>query len=319
MFVSSWTAAPLVAQTPSSAGTSAPLEFSDQWVGQPLRLEWLRGKAVVLYFYEEGCPKCKGSWPSIMAKTKEYEGKPVLFVAVNSGNPRSAVEQYARRESIPWPILVDSDRSFERSCDVEISLNNIMQVRYVSPDGELKMGNWADWPGTVARALEGAAWRVEPGEIPAELRDAWWNIELSQYSASAAAVTKGLGSRKREIKAAAEKLQAAVTRAAEPGLTAARGSQDDDKLGAYLQFGQVAERFQGYPLADEAADLRRNLAKDPELKKELSALKLLDKQRSLLESPKTAVRQRAVAALEKLIEDHPRGELARQARAMLAQ
>lgn len=303
-----------------SRSGAAEIEFPDQWVGQPLRLDSLRGKAVVMYFYEEGCPKCKGSWPSILAKTKGYEGKPVVFVAINSGNSRQAVEQYARRESIPWPIVVDTDRSFERLCDVgEISLKNIMQIRYITADGKLKVGDWSDWPGTVARALEGAAWRVEPSEVPAELRGAWWNIELSQYAASAAAVTNAQGSRKRELKAAADKLAQVVKKVSGDELDKARQALAADKLGAYLQFGEVAERFRGYPDADEAASARRELVKDPTLKKELTALKQLDKQRPLLESPKQAVRQRAAAAVEKLIEEHPNGELARQARALLAQ
>lgn len=308
----------LAAETPATGQPATTLEFPDNWVGEPLRLQSLRGKAVVLYFYEEGCPKCKGSWPSILAKTKQYEGQPVLFVAVNSGNPRSAVEQYARRESIPWPIVVDTDRSFERACDVEISLNNIMQLRYISPAGELKMGNWADWSDTIDRALTGAQWRVEPADIPLELRDAWWNIEISQFPASAAAVTRGLGSRKREVKSASEKLLAAVERLADVELSAARQVESGDKLGAYLKFGEVADRFHGYPAAHQAAQSVRELARDADLKKDLSALKVLDKQRTLLASPKPAVRQRAVATLQKLLEDHPDGELARQARALLA-
>ena len=55
-------AGPAVGQTPGNAGSQAPEfppgKFSD---GKQYRLADLRGKVVVLFFYESKCPRCKGT------------------------------------------------------------------------------------------------------------------------------------------------------------------------------------------------------------------------------------------------------------------
>ena len=120
---------------------------------EPITAESLRGKAVFLYFFEESCPSCRTHWPSIMEKARTYEQEPILFVAVNSGSSKQDVEAYARSVNLTWPIIVDQDRSFENKADiVEVSLQNIMQVAYLTPDGDLHHGSWSEFEGTVDRA-----------------------------------------------------------------------------------------------------------------------------------------------------------------------
>ena len=59
------------------------------WVNSPpISLSALKGKAAVLWFYEEQCPNCKKKWPALLAAAKQYEGQPIVFIAVNSGNSR---------------------------------------------------------------------------------------------------------------------------------------------------------------------------------------------------------------------------------------
>ena len=134
------------------------VEFPSVWVNsEPISAESLRGKAVFLYFFEESCPSCRARWPSIMEKASAYEQEPILFVAVNSGSSKQDVEAYARSVNLTWPIIVDQDRSFEKKADiVEVSLQNVMQVAYLTPDGALRHGSWAEIEATVDRALEGA-------------------------------------------------------------------------------------------------------------------------------------------------------------------
>src|SRR5439155_15687378 len=80
-----------------------------QWVNSgPVSLDLLKGKAAVLWFYEESCPTCREKWPPLLAMAKKYEGQPVMFIGVNSGNPRPVVEQYARGVGCNWPIIVDA-------------------------------------------------------------------------------------------------------------------------------------------------------------------------------------------------------------------
>src|SRR5688500_17367649 len=60
---------------------------SQWWNFQPVSVQNLKGKGVVLYFFEEGCPRCKERWPELLQTAKKFEGQPVMFIAVNSGSP----------------------------------------------------------------------------------------------------------------------------------------------------------------------------------------------------------------------------------------
>jgi len=81
----------LVAGTAGSAAAQespgGEFRLPDQpaaWVNStPISLSALKGKAAVLWFYDEQCPNCKKKWPALQAEAKKYDGKAILFIAVN--------------------------------------------------------------------------------------------------------------------------------------------------------------------------------------------------------------------------------------------
>jgi thiol-disulfide isomerase/thioredoxin len=296
------------------------VEFPSVWVNSdPISAESLRGKAVFLYFFEESCPSCRARWPSIIEKASAYEQEPILFVAVNSGSSRQDVEAYARSVNLTWPIIVDQDRSFEKKADiVEVSLQNVMQVAYLTPDGDLRHGSWAEIEATVDRALEGAKWNVDPADMPDDLMPAWRSLEFCRFTDARPAITKALTSRKTDLKAAAQKLSAFVEERSAHDLEAAeKFAADGNKLRAYTRYSSAAEMYAGYPAGDKAAAARRDLGKDPALRKEVTAMKQFEKQRELARSSKPAVREKARTNIQKIIDDQPDSEAARQGREFL--
>jgi thiol-disulfide isomerase/thioredoxin len=296
------------------------IEFPSVWVNsEPISAESLRGKAVFLYFFEESCPNCRARWPSIMEKARAYEQEPILFVAVNSGSTKQDVEAYARSVNLTWPIIVDQDRSFEQKADiVEVSLQNVMQVAYLTPDGALRHGSWAEIEATVDRALEGAKWNVDPADIPDDLMPAWRSLEFCRFAEARPAITKALTSRKTDLKAAAQKLSAFVEERSGRDLdAAAKFAAEGNKLRAYQRYTNAAEMYAGYPAGDKAAAARREIGKDPALRKEITAMKQFEKQRELARSSKPAVREKARTAIQKIIDDQPDSEAARQGREFL--
>ena len=304
--------------TPAPAsGLTLPSE-SSAWInGGPYSLESLKGKAVLFYYFEEQCPKCRDQWPAILAAAKKHRQDPILFVAVNSGNDRSAVEQYAKSVKLDWPVIVDTDRSFERAAAIgEISLQNIMQFQYVLGSGEAKRGAWDDLEGTITKALQGAAWRIDPATMPEELIPTWRNVELLQFSQAAKILKKSTTSADPKVKAAAKTLQDAVDEASKSQLAAAQASLEIDKWEAFKQFDALGRKFVGYPVATEAQTARKELTKDPEVKTQLAALKTLDQNRALMNSPKPAVRNRAISNIQKLIADQPDSEAAKIAKSL---
>ena len=51
----------------------------------PLSLEQLQGKGIVVWYFEEQCPSCEKKWPAILEMAEKHRDKPVVFIAVNSG------------------------------------------------------------------------------------------------------------------------------------------------------------------------------------------------------------------------------------------
>ena len=309
---------PSPCQAQQAASEKPEVEFPTEWVGSaPLSADVLRGKAMLLYFYEEQCPKCKGEWPEILAAARKFSDQPIVFIAVNSGTSRGEVEQYVREVGLDWPVIVDVDRSFETNCGiVQVNLQNIAQVAYINAQGQVRLGKWSDLEGTVQQALAGAKWNVDPSDIPDDLKPAWRSIEFGDYAAAAPALAKIKSARKPEIKAAGQKLLDYVDQRIAGDLDAAKAEASPYR--AHEQHTAIAQRFAGYPAAEKATAARRALAGKPAYKKELAAMKLFERQQQLAASDKPAVRQRALAALQKLVDDAPDSEAARRAREVLA-
>jgi thiol-disulfide isomerase/thioredoxin len=318
----------LCALAANAAGQNAPrgeLQLPSDpaaWVNTgPISLQSLAGKGVVLWFYEEGCPRCRAKWPEMYTLAKQYQGKPVFFMAVNSGNSRGEVEQYARDVGLTWPVIVDTNREFEKMCGIgEISLQNIYQAGYITADGKFQQGRWSDLAGTADNALSGAKWEVDPAGIPVTLQAAWTAIEFGNPSGAAAAVKKGLTSPKADVKAAATRLNDAVQAKIKSLVDAAKNAENTgNKWVAYKSYQAVIDQFGGYDLPPEVRTTQKTLGEDEAVKKQVLAQKGLESAVKLLRSPAASVRRGAITKLKKLAEDYPDTDAAAEAQKVVAQ
>ncbi len=289
------------------------------WINSPpIKPEALEGKAAFIWFYEEQCPRCAAKWPELIAISKKFEGKPIVFIAVNSGNSRLVVEQYIRQKGVTWPVIVDPTREVEKAFEVrDISLQNIMQVKVVYANGRIDSGDWNDLAATADKALAGAKWNIEPGTVPAALRPAWSAIEFGDYAAGATLVKKGLTAGKPEIKAAAEKLNEYV--AAKIIAEVAQAGQEVGPWAGYQGYQRVSERFAGYELPPEVNEKVKQLSADEQVKKQLAAQKLLATIKKALASQSPTGRKGALGRLKKFSADHAGTDAATEAQSLLQQ
>jgi peroxiredoxin len=313
---------PALAQEATSA--ASPFRLPDQpaaWVNAgPISLSALKGKAAVLWFYEEQCPNCRNKWPGLYETAKSFEGKPIVFIAVNSGNPRGEVEQYAREVSLRWPVIVDTARQFEKQCGVnEVSLQNIFALGMILPDGTFAHGNPGDVSGAAEKALSGASWKVDPAEVPAALRPAWQAVEFGNPAAGASPIKRNLNSPKPELKAAATKLHEAVQTEIQADVASATEAlAADRKWAAYEILRGVKVRFVGYELPAEVVDKLKELAADDEIKREIVAAKTLEAAQKQILARNPAALRNAALRLRRLVADYPGTDAAAQAEALLA-
>ncbi len=216
----------LICSVAISRGADESVQLPAQWLNSPpVTAEQLRGKLVVLYFFEEDCPRCRAAWPEKLDLAKKYADQPVIFVGVNSGTAPGELQTYLREVKIPWPTIVDFDRTFEALADVgEISLENISQLAVITPQGQLVRGAWNDWEGTIARNLGDAHWRVNPSDIPDGLKPVWQSLEVGDFGSALAGLARSKKFKDERSLAAIEKINAAIGQEFDDQLAAAQAS-----------------------------------------------------------------------------------------------
>ncbi len=78
--------------------------------GALLRIpENVKGKVVILHFWQIGCSSCKLEMPAIDALYKQYQKKGLEVLAVNVGQKKEVVRTFAGELGVTYPILIDAD------------------------------------------------------------------------------------------------------------------------------------------------------------------------------------------------------------------
>jgi len=313
----------LRAQGPTGGGAEFQLPADPtMWTNSgPITSEALKGKAAFLWFFEEGCPRCRQKWPEMLELSKKYQDKPIVFIGINSGNTRPAVEQYLRSVRVNWPTIIDPTRQFEQLAGVdEISLQNIYQAKVITADGRIADGDWSKLNETVDRALAGAKWRVPPDEVPASLKPVWLNIEFNQFAAAGPVIKKSLASNKPEVKQAAAKLDEAVQAQIAADLAVAEEAfAAGEKWKAFKAFKQINTQYAGFTLPDTVLERGKELVAEETVKKELAASKALEAAKKALQSSSSGSRRSGQVRLKKLVSEHAGTEAATEAEQLLAQ
>jgi thiol-disulfide isomerase/thioredoxin len=306
-------------------GDQAPPFPTDpnSWINSgPLSVSGLKGKGIVLYFFEEDCPKCRAKWPELIEASKKMEGQPVVFIAVNSGNPRAAIQGYVNQVKVPWPVLVDTSRDFEKACGLfqPVSLQNIYQVRYIKPDGEILPGLSDDIEETAEKAAEGAAWKVDPDSvpIPASLKPVWLSVEIGNYKGIGATLKKSASSSKSDVKEAATKLMEVVQKEIDELMAQVKEAHEgSNNYRAFELLTELTEHFNGFELPKESVTLKKELSKDSKVKAGQTAAKSLELARKQLASGNPGLAEKAKKTLEKIVTDFPDTNLSLQAKGLL--
>jgi hypothetical protein len=237
-----------------------------------------------------------------------------VFLAVVSGNPRSAVEAYAKSHKFEWPIFVDENRETEKPLGFTISLQNIYQCFIVDPAGKVRRAPGEDRAiaDEINKVLPQAKFVLDGIAVPEKLKSLARDLELGQYDPAigdlAALAQK---SPKDEI------LQAMLDRfkpIAESGLERAKTLEGEGKkFAAYLEYARVASWFKRTDFEKPATAGMAALKKEKEVQDELAARQMLDHARSLLSSSKKSDRDGAPVLLAAIQKKYPNTEAAKEA------
>jgi thiol-disulfide isomerase/thioredoxin len=321
-FVGSLVLAYLAFATPLSLHAATAPDFPTTMLNSPpLSKEGLKGKVVVLYYYEEDCPRCREAWPDRLKAAQSYKDKPVIFIAVNSGNAAGDVASYLNEVNCKWPAIVDQDRSFEKASGLEnpISLQNIYQARIITPAGELVPASAQNVNTSVDRYLSQAAWKIDPKDVPDTLKLAWQFLEIGNFNQAAASLGNAQKSIKDDAgKAAAEKIKAAITAEFNNATASAKQAEESGNAWNALKgYKLAAQQFSSLPEANELKTKMTKLQSDPAVVKELKAAKLWTDAQNAARSPNAATQKRALQQAQQVVREFPDTEAAAAAQAAL--
>lgn len=247
---------------------------------------------------------------------QSYENKPVVFIAVNSGNPRSDVEGYAKSTKFEWPILVDERRETEKALGTEISLQNIYQWFVIDPEGKV-MGVGSDQKQAmtvVDRNLAQAKMLFDGITVPEKLKAAAREIEMGQFDPTigdlAALAQKG----PKGLQEAAQQMYDKLKPLAEGGLERGKALDGEGKkYAAYQEYSRVAAWFKKTDYEKTATAALADLKKQKEVQDELAAKQMLDQAKALLGTGKKSDKPAADGILAALQKKYPNSEAAKEA------
>jgi cytochrome c biogenesis protein CcmG, thiol:disulfide interchange protein DsbE len=71
--------------------------------------ESLKGKVVILHFWQIGCSSCKLEMPAMDLLYGNYRRKGLEVLAINIGQKKEAVKAFAVELGVSYPLLIDPD------------------------------------------------------------------------------------------------------------------------------------------------------------------------------------------------------------------
>jgi len=77
--------------------------------GQAASLGDLRGKPVLINFWDTRCPPCVYEMPFIQGIYEEWSDKGLVVLAINTGESSSKVRRFLQSHSLSFPVLLDAN------------------------------------------------------------------------------------------------------------------------------------------------------------------------------------------------------------------
>jgi len=243
-----------------------PGKFTD---GKQYQVSDYRGKVVVIFLYEQNCPRCRGTVPERNAVVKKFKDKPVKFFAVGAGDSLNEVESYGKATGLAMPILADPLGLMEARCGTNISLNNIWQFRVIGADGKL-VGYSMD-VDFLERVVSKVGWKYKDKGYDPKLAAAVEALEWNQWAEGVRLLGAYRRGTNKAAKESAEKLFAEVKTEGEAWKTEADGAVESDPVKAFDLYTKIQSVFVTDELGKSVAEPLRKLRTNKAVIAELGA------------------------------------------------
>lgn len=133
---------------PWKEATTPALALSDL-TGRPHTLADYRGSVVLANFWATWCEPCREEMASMRALQQRLAGRPFAVLLVNFGETRLRVNEFVKRESLGFSILIDPNQDAARAWRVRVLPSSFL----VGPDGRVRYGVIGEIDWASAQAL----------------------------------------------------------------------------------------------------------------------------------------------------------------------
>ncbi len=128
-------------------GQQAPALNTTDISGNPISLEALRGKTILLSFYRyASCPFCNLRVHTLTERYPEWQAAGLEMLAVFQSPPDS-IAQYVGKQKSPFPIISDPDHIFYEAYGTQSSMAGFLKAGVTRPGELLKASKLGYNPG----------------------------------------------------------------------------------------------------------------------------------------------------------------------------
>jgi len=133
------------AQRSQLVGEDAPAFDLPTLDGQRVSLESLRGKAVIINFWNSWCIPCRQEHTNLLRLYEQYAADPdFAMVGIVRDDTESAIRRYVKEEGVPYIVAFDPGSR----AALEFGTRGQPETYAISPDGVIAGSKWG--PSTVS-------------------------------------------------------------------------------------------------------------------------------------------------------------------------
>jgi len=120
----------------------APLFTARDLDGRTVDLGALRGRVVVLVFFDQECDHCRRDLPRMAPVLREQRARGVRAIGVSSRDAGGEMRAFMRDHGIDWPVVIDADRAVFSS----YGSTRTPDVFIIDADGYIRFREHGDRP-----------------------------------------------------------------------------------------------------------------------------------------------------------------------------
>jgi peroxiredoxin len=275
--------------------------FSD---GGHYTLEDLKGKAVVLVFFEIDYGGNRGKVPEWNKLVEQYKDKPIKFLAVAPKSDLAKVQKYVNETRLEMPVYADSLRLMDEEWGTKITMDDARIYRILGPDGEVVGHEMTS--EDIDKALAGVSWKFNEKDYDPKLTPIVKLLNWNQYQPAVKLLRPFV--RKDPVTPlakSANKLYAEVKSEGEQWKTDADGLVATDPVQAFDLYTKVSTVFTGDEFARSVVVPLRKLKTAKPVTDELAARMEYEQLYSALPRAKGSQRADAKAYCKGIVTQYP--------------